>query len=158
MDAVFKHPMNFEELRRPPCVGEDAYSDEEQAWCAATLAFLVDSLDAAGRLSRGVPETAVTRRGSSSRTGAAGPAASAAGPAASAAGPAAGGGAAAAAPRGRGRRRTEEGSIEASEDTQPNDATETDNDVPDSSRTKGRKRTKSASRYINFWVFSCFFG
>jgi hypothetical protein len=60
--AVFRHPMNFEELRRPPCVGEGAYDDEEQQWCAATVQFLVDSLDPAGRLSRGIPENAVSRR------------------------------------------------------------------------------------------------
>ena len=27
--ATFKHPMNFEELKRPPCVGATAYTDEE---------------------------------------------------------------------------------------------------------------------------------
>ena len=31
--ATFKHPMNFEELRRPPCVGDGTYTEEEQAWC-----------------------------------------------------------------------------------------------------------------------------
>ena len=35
--AVFKHPMNIDELRRPPCVGEGAYSDEELAWCTTPL-------------------------------------------------------------------------------------------------------------------------
>jgi hypothetical protein len=39
--ACFKHPMNFEELRRPPCVGASAYTDEEQKWCSATLQYLV---------------------------------------------------------------------------------------------------------------------
>ncbi len=43
--AVFRHLINFEELRRPPCVGDGAYDDEEQQWCAATIQFLVDSLD-----------------------------------------------------------------------------------------------------------------
>ena len=52
--ACFKHPMNFEELRRPPCVGASAYTDEEQKWCSATLQYLVDSLDPAGRLARGI--------------------------------------------------------------------------------------------------------
>ena len=28
--STFKHPMNFEELRRPPCVGDGAYTEEEQ--------------------------------------------------------------------------------------------------------------------------------
>ncbi len=35
--ATFKHPINFEELKLPPCVGASAYTDEEQNWCAATL-------------------------------------------------------------------------------------------------------------------------
>ncbi len=26
--ATFKHPMNFEELRRPPCVGDGAYTED----------------------------------------------------------------------------------------------------------------------------------
>jgi hypothetical protein len=41
--ACFKHPMpvNFEELRRPQCVGASAYTDEEQKWCSATLQYLV---------------------------------------------------------------------------------------------------------------------
>ena len=48
--TCFKHTMNYEELRRPPCVGSSAYSDEEQNWCIATIQFFVDSLDPAGRL------------------------------------------------------------------------------------------------------------
>ncbi len=64
----FKHPRpsvtrNYDELpRRPPCqcVGASAYSEEEQSWCAATIQFLVDSLDTAGRQSRGIPGTAAT--------------------------------------------------------------------------------------------------
>ncbi len=56
--------------------------------------------------------------------------------------------AAAAAPRGKGarRQRTEAGAIEASEAPHPNDTTERDNDLPDTTSTKGRKRTKSVSR------------
>ena len=30
--AIFKHPMNFKELCLPPCVGDGAYTEEEQAW------------------------------------------------------------------------------------------------------------------------------
>ena len=60
--TTFKHPMNYDELRRPPCVGASAYSEEEQSWCTATIQHLVDSLDTAGRQSRGIPETAATRR------------------------------------------------------------------------------------------------
>jgi hypothetical protein len=60
--ASFKHPINFEELKRPPCVGASAYTDEEQNWCAATLHFYVDGMDAARRAARGIPESAVTRR------------------------------------------------------------------------------------------------
>ena len=50
--ATFKHPMNFEELRRPPCVGDGAYTEEEQTWCNETLIYLVASLDVDGRQSR----------------------------------------------------------------------------------------------------------
>ena len=46
--ATFKHPMNFEELRLPPSVGPDAYTDEEQKWCDGTLNWLVANLDVAG--------------------------------------------------------------------------------------------------------------
>ena len=60
--ATFKHPMNFEELKRPPCVGATAYTDEEQNWCAASLQYYVDGMDAACRAARGIPESAVTRR------------------------------------------------------------------------------------------------
>jgi hypothetical protein len=76
--TTFLHPMNYDELRRPPFVGASAYSEEEQQWCAATIQYLVDSLDTAGRLSRGIPETAVSRRTS----GRARPPAAAAAPAA----------------------------------------------------------------------------
>ena len=156
--AAFKHPMNFEELRRPPCVGAEAYSDEEQSWCAATITFLVDSLDPAGRLSRGIPESAVSRRGSSRRAAAPNAGRPAA---AAAAGPAAA--AAAAAPRvggggGDGRRggrhrRTETGDNEDSEALLQNDNTDTDNDLPGPTKAKGRKRSKSGSRYTIFSVF-----
>ncbi len=60
--ATFKHPINFEELKRPPCVGASAYTDEEQNWCAATLHYFVDGMDAARRAAHGIPESAVTRR------------------------------------------------------------------------------------------------
>ena len=43
--ATFKHPMNFDELRRPPCVGDGAYTEEEQAWCGIiTRKCLIDCL------------------------------------------------------------------------------------------------------------------
>ena len=38
--VIFKHPMNFKELCDlclPQCVGEGAYTEEEQAWCTATI-------------------------------------------------------------------------------------------------------------------------
>ena len=60
--ATFKHPMNFEELRLPPSVGPDAYTDEEQKWCDGTLNWLVANLDVAARQSRGIPESAVKQR------------------------------------------------------------------------------------------------
>ena len=54
--------MNFEELRLPPSVGPDAYTDEEQKWCDGTLNWLVANLDVAGRQSRSIPESAVKQR------------------------------------------------------------------------------------------------
>ncbi len=59
--ATFKHPINFEELKRPPCVGASAYADKEQNWCAATLQYYVNGMDAVCRTTRGIPESAVTR-------------------------------------------------------------------------------------------------
>ena len=50
--AIFKRPVNFKELCLPPCVGEGAHTEEEQAWCTATISYLVDNLDANGRQSR----------------------------------------------------------------------------------------------------------
>jgi hypothetical protein len=43
---------------RPPCVGEGAYTDEEQRWCTATIDYLIATLDADDRQSRGIPENA----------------------------------------------------------------------------------------------------
>ena len=59
--AIFKHPMNFKESCLPPCVGDGAHTEEEQAWWNATLSYLGVSLDVDGRQSRGVPESAVPR-------------------------------------------------------------------------------------------------
>lgn len=59
--AIFKHPMNFKESCLPPCVGDGAYTEEEQAWWNGTLSYLGASLDVDGRQSRGVPESAVPR-------------------------------------------------------------------------------------------------
>jgi hypothetical protein len=61
--ACFKHPMNYEELLRPLSVGESAYNEDELNWCMATSQFLIDSLDPAGWLTRGIPESAVKRCG-----------------------------------------------------------------------------------------------
>ena len=46
------------------CVGRQAsaYSEEEQLWCTATIQFLLNSLHTAGRQSRGITETAASRR------------------------------------------------------------------------------------------------
>ncbi len=59
--AIFKHPMNFKESCLQPCLGDGAYTEEEQAWWNGTLSYLVASLDVDGRQSRGVPERAVPR-------------------------------------------------------------------------------------------------
>ena len=59
--AIFKHPMDFKESCLPPCVGDGAYTEEEQAWWNATLSYLGVSLDVDGRQSRGVLESAVPR-------------------------------------------------------------------------------------------------
>jgi hypothetical protein len=58
--ATFKHPINNEELKRPPCVGPSAYNDEEQDCCSATLQYYVDGMDAVQRAARGIPDSAVT--------------------------------------------------------------------------------------------------
>jgi hypothetical protein len=49
-------------VRRPPCVGDGEYTEEEQRWCNATINNLVATLDVAGSQSRGIPESAVARR------------------------------------------------------------------------------------------------
>ena len=85
--AIFKHPMNFKELCLPPCVGDGAYTEEEHRPSVP--------MDADGRQSRGIPESAVSRRLTRPRNAAAVAAASTASPAA--AGPRAGQGPAAAA-------------------------------------------------------------
>ena len=154
--ATFKHPMNFDELRRPPCVGDGAYTEEEQAWCAATIAYLVDNLDANGRQSRGIPESAVSRR-TRPRHAAASPAASNSGPIAAAgprSGPApaamskgrgGGGGGAAAAGAGavRGRATARPTLEEASQDL---GHTESENEIIETTKLKNRKRGRSQSR------------
>ncbi len=50
-----KHPINFKELHRPPCVGDRAYTKEEQRWCNAIIDYLVTTLDVVGRQSCGIP-------------------------------------------------------------------------------------------------------
>ena len=84
--TIFKHPMNFKELCLPPCVSEGAYTEEEQAWCTATISYLVDNLDANGPQSRGIPESTVSRRTRpwTPRHAAAAPAASSSSPTAAA--------------------------------------------------------------------------
>ena len=60
--AAFKHPMNFEELHRPPCFGASSYTEEEQIWCKGPIEYFVPTLDVAGRPMRGIPGSAVPRR------------------------------------------------------------------------------------------------
>ena len=50
--AIFKHPMNFKESCLPQCVGDGAYTEEEQAWWNGTLSYLGASLVVDGRQSR----------------------------------------------------------------------------------------------------------
>ena len=90
--AIFKHPMNFKELCLPQCVGDGAYTEEEHRPSVP--------MDGDGRQSRGIPESAVSRRLTRPRNAAAVAAASTASPAA--AGPRASPGPAVAAARGRG--------------------------------------------------------
>jgi hypothetical protein len=160
--TTFKHPMNFEELRRPPCVGEGAYTDEEQEWCTATITYLVSCLDTAGRQSRGIPESAVARRTPQRRAAAAAAAPAAAAPAAAAPaaagpGPAAaaaqgrGGGGGAGGQRGRGRGR---GGSRTSEDLDDapdgRNNTDTEDENVETTQSNRRKRGKSQSRYHHF--------
>ena len=60
--AAFKHPMNFEELHRPPCFGESSYTEEEQTWCKGPIEYFVSTLDVARSPLRGIPESAVPWR------------------------------------------------------------------------------------------------
>ena len=155
---TFKHPMNFDELRRPPCVGDGAYTEEEQAWCAATIAYLVDNLDANGRQSRGIPESAVSRR-TRPRNAAASAAASKSGPTA-AAGPRSGPGPApAAVTKGRGGggggggagtgaavRGREMARPTLEEAPQDLGHTESENEMVETTKPKNRKRVRSQSQ------------
>ena len=165
--AVFKHPMmNFDELRRPPCVGEGAYSKEELDWCTATTSFLVDTLDPPGRLARGIPDSALSRRMSGrNRAGPAAPAAGGAGPAGGGAG--VGGGARAGASAGK-ERRGDDGcagagrrgrgggtgarpgaeTIEMDESQDPD--ADTEDESPVATIDKAGKRSKGKSRYPHF--------
>jgi hypothetical protein len=131
--TTFKHPMNYDELRRPPCVGASAYSEEEQSWCTATIQFLVNSLNTAGRQSRGIAETAASRR-ISGRVSA--PRATAAAPAAAPA--------AASAAGVRRRRNEDRGDIED---------VETDNETGQPSQSKRPKKQSPKARYPVFGVF-----
>jgi hypothetical protein len=127
--TTFKHPMIYDELRRPPCVGASAYSEQEQSWCTSTIQFLVDSLDTAGRQSRGIPDSAASRR-----TSGRAPAPRAA-PAAPAAAPAAGV---------RRKRPEDRGDIED---------VETDNETGQPSQYKRMKKQTPKARYPVFGVF-----
>ncbi len=60
--ATFKHPINLEELKLPPCVSASAYTDEELNWCTTTLQYYVDGIDAVGQAAHGIPDSAVSRR------------------------------------------------------------------------------------------------
>jgi hypothetical protein len=148
--TTFKHPMNYDELLRPPCVGDSAYSEGEQQWCAATIQYLVDSLDPAGSLSRGIPETAATRR-SSWRVRL--PAATAA-PAASASrgrcGGGTGGDGALCWPGWGGQR-----SSEVVDEEQVLENNETDNETVDTAKSRRQKRTTSKFWYPRFYGSSC---
>jgi hypothetical protein len=58
--ATFKHPINYKELKRQPCVGPSAYNAEEQNWCSSTLQYYVDGMDAVQRAARCIPDSAVS--------------------------------------------------------------------------------------------------
>jgi hypothetical protein len=169
--ATFKHPMNFEELKRPPCVGETAYTDEEQNWCAASLQYYVDGMDAARRATLGIPESAVTKRrsGRPAAGGASGgdgrvessPAGGASGGAGragkSASGVRARGGAAAVpapaapAPAADGRRVAGGGAAEGSDTSGEEDETCASSQIP------SRKRSRGHRRQAHFLLFSVHF-
>jgi hypothetical protein len=170
--ATFKHPMNFEELRLPPSVGPDAYTDEEQKWCDGTLNWLVANLDVAGRQSRGIPESAVKQRAPRGRAAAAAGAAAARPGAAAAAAPATGPGPVPgpAGPTGRGRGggaggqggrgagRAAARAAAAMEDiTEGRKDTESDNETMETTQPSRRKRGRSQSRCPHFGVFSVMF-
>ena len=154
--ATFRHPMNFEELRRPPCVGDGAYTEEEQIWCKETIEYFVATLDAAGRQLRGIPESvprrAGQRRAAAGRAGP-GPAAAAAAPASTpASAPASVAGRAvpvAMAARGRSHGRAG-GSGENEDDADGYIETQSDNEIMETTQASRRKRGKSQSRYPLF--------
>jgi hypothetical protein len=168
--ATFKHPINLEELKRPPCVGASAYTDEEQNWCAATLQYYVDGMDAARRAARGIPESAVTRRrsgrpaagGASCRDGRveASPAGGASGGAGRVGASASGGrvrsrgGAAAAPGPAADGHRVAGGSDGAAEG---NDSAEEEDVICASSQIISRKRCRGQSRQAHFLQFSVHF-
>jgi len=170
--ATFKHPMNFEELKRPPCVGETAYTDEEQNWCAASLQYYVDGMDAARRATLGIPESAVTKRRSgrpaaggasggdgrveSSPAGGASGGAGRAGKSASGGKSASvvrarGGAAAAPAPAADGRRVAGGGAAEGSDTSGEEDETCASSQIP------SRKRSRGQRRQAHFLLFSVHF-
>jgi hypothetical protein len=160
--ACFKHPMSYEELLRPPSVGESAYNEDELNWCMATSQFLIDSLDPAGRLALGIPESAVKRRGPSrpGRT-----AANVAGlaPTTTGARPRGRGGAGgAASSRGGGKQMSTSGWASCSNDADGADAaeedadgniTKADNETMENTKNNRRRASRSKSRYPLFLSF-----
>ncbi len=58
--ATFKNPINYGELKRPPCVSPSAYNDGEQNWCSATLQYYVNGVDAVQRAAHGTSDSAVS--------------------------------------------------------------------------------------------------
>jgi hypothetical protein len=53
--AHFKRPISAEDLDRMPTVGDNAYTDEEVAWCTETIRYLRGQLDDKGLIDRGLP-------------------------------------------------------------------------------------------------------
>ncbi len=119
--AIFKHPMNFKEECLSPCIGDGAYTEEEQAWWNGTLSYLGASLDVDGRqLCLGGRVLATPRPR-----------------------PPPGGAAAAGAGAERGRARARPTLEEASQDLTN---TESENDIVETTKPKNQKRVRSQSR------------
>ncbi len=154
--------MNYEELLRPPSVGESAYTEDELNWCMAMMAisqFLIDSLDPAGRLVRGIPESAGKRRGPS-RPGSTAANVAGLAPAATQARPRGRGGAGGgASSRGGGKQMSTSGRASRSNEADGADAveedadgsiTEEDNETMETTKNNRQRASRSKSRYPLF--------